>query len=187
MGSVRKIEVELNEDNGLLKYYGARLVLPQEGFYSHFQKSLEQVDPKLAHRLMYENGEESTKEAVSAAERTFIAASRIALDKRKLIEKLLLLSLERGFGLMRIGSFDYSRGKGTVLMENSVIARTYGKSKKPVCFLLAGVISGASQIVYGTSFSCVESECQAAGARQCEFELSPCSAEERLKFLEKIT
>ncbi len=181
----RKIEVELNEDTGSLKYLGARVVLAQESFYARFQKSLESVDARLSRRLLYENGEASTQEAVSSVEKSLIAVSR-NLVKRRLIERLLLLALERGFGLMRLGSFDYSTGKGTVLIENSVIARTYGKSKTPACFLLSGVLAGAAEIVYGGSFTCEEIHCQACGAHQCEFSLRPCSQKEREDFLDKL-
>ena len=183
----RKLELELNEDTGSLKYYGARIVLSQESFYSRIQKAIESTGfAGLAHRMMYENGEQSTFEAVSAAEKAFISTSRI-LVKRKLIERLLLLALERGFGLLRLGSFDYASGKGTVLIENSVVARTYGKSAKSVCFLLCGILSGAAQIVYGGCFICEENQCSAVKGAICEFSLKPCSQAEREKFLKKLT
>ena len=182
----RKLEAEINEDSGVLNYAGARVVLAHDGYMADLQKRLEAVNASLAHRIMYENGEQTAARAVSETERLLLAVAK-AINRKKVVERMLLLALERGYGLFRLGSFDYATGKGMVMVGNSPVSRNYGASDEAVCFSVAGIIAGAAHIVWSQPFTCIETKCAAhLGGEFCEFRLKPCTPAERESFLKKM-
>jgi predicted hydrocarbon binding protein len=182
----RKLEAEINDDSGVLSYSGARVVLAHDGYMADLQKRLESIDAALAHRIMYENGEQTAARAVSETERLLLPLVK-AINKRKVVEKMLLLALDRGYGLFRLGTFDYTTGKGMIMVGNSPVARNYGATDEAVCFTIAGIIAGAAHIVWSRPFKCIETKCAAhLGGEYCEFKLFPCTPAERESFLKKM-
>jgi predicted hydrocarbon binding protein len=63
------------------------------------------------------------------------------------------------------------RGEPMVRLEDSFFAASAGKTGKTECYLMAGIIAGASQILLQKKFSCVEEKCLSRGDEYCEFKL----------------
>ena len=58
-------------------------------------------------------------------------------------------------------------------VECSLMALTgsIAKTGKPECYLMAGIIAGASQIILNKKFTCIEEKCLCKGDAYCEFKL----------------
>ncbi|MGI0092137.1 MAG: V4R domain-containing protein [Nitrososphaerales archaeon] len=63
------------------------------------------------------------------------------------------------------------RGEPAVRLEDSFFATSFGKTGKVECYLMAGIIAGASQVLLNKKFTCVEEKCLAKGDAYCEFKL----------------
>ncbi len=182
----RKLDVEINDDNGVLTYSGARVILEHDGYLVMMQKRIEAISAAMAHRMMYESGEQTAIRAISDTERMLLPIAK-AINRKKVVEKLLLLALDRGYGLFRLGTFDYATGKGMLLVGNSPVARNYGESQDVVCYSIAGIIAGAAHLVWNQPFKCIETKCTAQqGGEFCEFKLIPSTPNEREAYLKKI-
>lgn len=174
---MEKLELDINETTGKVTHLGDPLLLLNEGVLVFVQKEIEKADEMLARRTMYSVGEEFTKESVSHAQKLF-AKTVGRLMKKDMVFSMMKLGMERGWGVIKPGPFiDYDTGEGQIIVENSVIARNYGKSSAPVCYALAGILAGASEIIYGGNYFCEERACMAKGDPYCLFEFKKVSAE----------
>lgn len=76
-----------------------------------------------------------------------------------------------GWGDTRIKSIGRKGDEIILMTENSPIAKEYlkknGKSKKPVCHYLAGILEGVIESVYDGEFKTVEKACSATGKTDC--------------------
>jgi predicted hydrocarbon binding protein len=168
--AVRKISVDVTDD-GKIVYLGDEVVLSSAGVFAFLQQAIAAEDPVLASRVMYQSGEEFSREAVSGAQKLFIRTVGSGM-KRTLVGNMMNLGLERGFGVFAAeDSYNYATGAGLVSVTHSVIARFVKKSPQPVCFHIAGIISGAAQILYDSDFVCHEVLCAAQGGPKCVFSL----------------
>lgn len=180
---MKKIAVEVDEQEGRISYLHDEVVLSSAGMFAYLQEELSKADPLLAKRLLYISGEESAKEAVSEAQKLFIRVAGGKL-KRTLALNMMNLGLERGFGLFSPeDDFNFESGEGMVVVENSVVARHAKKSASAVCYHVAGVISGAAEILWDSPFTCHEVLCAAKGDPKCFFNLTRCSKAQKKEFL----
>lgn len=184
---MQEIPLQLDEKTGVVKYFGDSVLLISDSLVSSIQKKFEVEDRLFLSRVMYLAGEETSLEAVSDAQK-FFARTAGKLVRKGLIEEAMKLGNDRGFGIFKPGPFlNYDIGDGQIMVENSVIARTYGKSNSPTCFIIAGILAGAAQALYGNNFICKEKECMSTGKKYCLFELKPVSKQGRELFLKKMT
>ena len=58
-------------------------------------------------------------------------------------------------------------------LNNSIVAKFYGKSKYPVDHLFRGLLCGAMCVIFNTDVEAVETACKAKGDRTCEFVVKP--------------
>ncbi len=183
---MRKLELELDDESGKITYMDDEVVLSSAGFYAFLYEAIAEEDPLLAKRILYTAGEEFAGEAVSDAQKVFIRTVG-RMMKKTLVENMMNLGLERGFGVFSADpSYDFESGEGIVSVENSVVAHYSKKSLEPVCYSVAGIISGAAGIIYGTDFVCHEVMCKAKGDRTCLFSLKRASKAEKNEFLKTL-
>jgi len=81
-----------------------------------------------------------------------------------------------GWGDTRLGEFIGKGEKAIANTKNSPTAEAYlaeyGKSDRPVCHYLRGLIAGVAESVSGQDYSAVETSCKATGiSQECVFEL----------------
>lgn len=184
--AMRKITVDVDEETGKVVYLGDEVVLSSAGFYAFLQQAISEEDPLLAKRILYTAGEEFAAEAVSDAQKIFIQTLG-RMMKKTLAENIMNLGLERGFGVFSADpSFDFDTGEGLITVENSVVARYSKKGTEAVCYSIAGIISGAAGIIYGSDFVCHEAMCKAKGDRRCVFGLKRVSKTAKKEFLKTM-
>jgi rsbT co-antagonist protein RsbR len=86
-----------------------------------------------------------------------------------------------GIVLAKVAHLEYDQSAGTFHMigswENSYEAEIHlehiGESQTPICYTLTGYASGYASAFMGRPMICVETECAAAGAPMCRWEIRP--------------
>lgn len=76
------------------------------------------------------------------------------------------------------GKFNYlwfrEQKRSVVEVENSPVARAYseryGKTDRPMCHFLAGLLEGSTGFILGKDVEYVEKECVAQGSKKCIFD-----------------
>ncbi len=63
------------------------------------------------------------------------------------------------------------QGEPVVRLEDSFFATSAGDTGKSECYLVAGMIAGAAQVLLQKKFVCVEEKCLSKGDSFCEFKL----------------
>lgn len=138
---------------------------------SELQKDLEMMMGPASKTIMYESvGRISTKEAITRMQKISASIFRF-VSKRKIAERLLENYSQRGSGIMEIAEFDEKNVSGRIIVRNSHFARSYKKSKEPVCHAMAGTFAAGGDIIFGTRIECKETKCLTMGHPYCEFKL----------------
>ena len=75
-----------------------------------------------------------------------------------------------GWGIFEISSL--TKEGTTIRVENSFIARAYGKSETAICHFLSGYSAGIVQTISGQKMDAQETKCIAKGDNCCEFIVS---------------
>ena len=143
---------ELTEEPGKLSFRGIRLLLVRPETLVGFLKA--SGADEAAAQGGFEGGRRS---AAKFAE---------TLRGRQVVEAMAAMGTDLGWGRFRVTAFD--AGGFEVEIEGSAFAETWGRSEKPVCHFLGGVLAGVGTVVYGSG-KAVETECLAAGAKSCRF------------------
>ncbi len=77
-----------------------------------------------------------------------------------------------GWGRLEPVSLDEPQGRLVVEVEGSPFAEAYGRSSRPVCHLLRGVLAGLGRTVFGAEAETEETACAARGDPRCRFEVT---------------
>ena len=79
----------------------------------------------------------------------------------------------RGFGVFEADAFDSVKKTFTIRVRGSFNAIDYKRVKRPVCYVLSGMLAGILEPIVKVTLECRETKCIAVGSDFCEFELSP--------------
>lgn len=144
---------------------GNRVIILGAGTFMELQKGAEEILGDEASAVFYEAG---IRSGIEGAETMIEEYDERGLDLIELINDLIGSS---GMGWGKIVGFDIDleQAEGYYRISDSFIAETYGPSDKPVCHFLCGLTAGMLTRVFGISFTCEETKCQAKGDSYCEF------------------
>ncbi len=130
--------------------------------FVHLQKDAEKImGIDGAAVLLYEAGKKSGERWINRFRKEW------GLKDQKFIEAVQNFYAELGWG-----RFDVKEDNGkelVVSVENSFIARGYGKSGVAVCHFLRGYNAGLAEVLKGKGMDAEETRCAAKGDEFCEF------------------
>jgi len=149
---------------GHLTFKGVRYLLIRPETVVAFQKAVEAELGARAGELMARGGR--TGGALST--RRYREA--FGLGPRELVEFIVRTGREIGWGAFTLDRLDLERRELVISVEHSPFAEAYGSSSGPVCHLIAGVVGGLADGVFGGSVEVSETACLAAGGPACRFE-----------------
>jgi predicted hydrocarbon binding protein len=125
-----------------------------------------------ADAVLYLAGREHTERFVKGLLKKSMMAgmvSKFGWGQKKIMQKLVDVLRQYGFGSTSIEKIDL-KGESFLVLDNSCIATNYTRrQKKPVCSYLSGLIAGAMNAVTGKSWEVTETHCWAKGNRHCRF------------------
>ena len=111
--------------------------------------------------LLYETGKKAGEKWINRFSKEW------GLKDKRFIEAVQNFYAELGWG-----KFDIKENNGKELIirvENSFIARGYGKSNAAVCHFLRGYNAGLAEVLKGKYLEACETRCVAKGDDCCEF------------------
>ena len=110
-------------------------------------------------------------------ERAFAAivdedSGEVRLDGQAFVEGLRVFASRTG--LCQIETATVNPSGVSIRASNSVIARGYGRSHRPVCHYLRGFLLAAGEhLLNRRELECQEGKCIAVGDTDCEFTIGP--------------
>lgn len=116
-------------------------------------------------------------EAGKSAGSEWVGAFKVkwGLKGREFIKALEEFYAELGWGKLSIQ--DLKGDELRVIVENSFMARIYGKATMPVCYFLTGYVAGMATELTGRKMDAEETKCLAKGDSYCEFVARPTEIE----------
>ena len=116
--------------------------------------------------IFYEAGKKAVLVSVKRIEEEW------KLEGEELIRGLEEFYAEVGFGKFIIGKAKAER-ELIIKVENSFIAKEYGKSDVPVCHFIRGYCAGIGEALTNQEMDAEEVKCVACGDDHCEFVVKP--------------
>jgi predicted hydrocarbon binding protein len=155
--------IEFDENQGALLFKGIRYLLMRPETIIEFQKGVEEVFGERAGEIFFAGGFQGG--SLSAQKLKELQG----LDAKGVIESMCSMGTQLGWGRFTLREFDQATYKITVEITSSPYAQIYGKSKKPVCHLIRGVIAGITKVIFGKERDVQETQCLAQGFASCIF------------------
>jgi predicted hydrocarbon binding protein len=158
-----RINLMLREETR--KKHGNRVVLFGSGTFVELQKESESILGDEASAVFYESGIRAGREAAES-----VSIERDEKDS-ELYDVWNSLWGSNGVGLFKLVEYDYdeSSKRGRLVVDDSFIATTYGRSDKAVCHFLSGFLAGIFEVLWKTPLICTEMKCWSKGDKYCEF------------------
>ncbi len=129
--------------------------------FVHLQKDAEKIlGPMGASVLFYEAGKRAGERWINRFSKEW------GLKDQRFIEAVQDFYAELGWGKFTV---EEKRNEMIIRVENSFIARGYGKSEVAVCHFLRGYNAGLAEVLKGKNIDAEETRCAAKGDECCEF------------------
>lgn len=168
MRRYNRIKEEWDIINGEFLIIGYPTVMLSSRTFVRIQKDAERILGEGAAIIFYEAGKKVILESIERFQREW------KLEGEELVRGLEEFYAELGFGKFKTGK---PGEEMLIKIENSFIAKEYGKSEAPVCHFLRGYCAGISEILTGEKMDAEETKCLAKGDSYCEFVARPAGIE----------
>ena len=167
-GAIHSLEVDANK--GIITSFGQRfLFIPVELIHSIEDRLADMVGPMTATSFQYEIGKRGGSHYIHMAQRAGydIKSSK---DVGMIAANLGTLG---GWGKLTVQEIDFKKKLIRLRWTNGVSVRPNKKSKTPVCHFGRGVLTGASEAMFGRKLESIELTCQGKGDAYCEALIGP--------------
>jgi predicted hydrocarbon binding protein len=161
-GRYNRIKEEWDVDRGEFFVIGYRTLMLSNKTFVRIQKEAEKILGDGAAVIFYEAGKKAVLVSVKRIEEEW------KLEGEELIRGLEEFYAEVGFGKFIIGKAKAER-ELIIKVENSFIAKEYGKSDVPVCHFIRGYCAGIGETLTNQAMDAEEVKCVACGDDHCEF------------------
>jgi predicted hydrocarbon binding protein len=144
------------------------VIVIDEEFYRGLRKKLYSSFQSGASVILYDMG-------LGYGELMGENMKRMGVSRIEVIKNFMELGKTHGYGVFNTPFLKMIltglQGEPVVRLEDSFFATTVGYTGKTECYLMAGIVAGASQILLDKRFKCVEERCLCKGDPYCEFKL----------------
>ncbi len=167
-GAIHSLEVDASK--GIITSFGQRfLFIPVELIHSIEDRLADMVGPMTATSFQYEIGKRGGSHYIHMAQKAGydIKSSK---DVGMIAANLGTLG---GWGKLTVQEIDFKKKLIRLRWTNGVSVRPNKKSKTPVCHFGRGVLTGASEAMFGRKLESIELTCQGKGDAYCEALIAP--------------
>jgi len=167
-GAIQSLEVDASK--GIITSFGQRfLFIPVELIHSIEDRLADMVGPMTATSFQYEIGKRGGSHYIRMAQKAGydIKSSK---DVGMIAANLGTLG---GWGKLTVQEIDFKKKLIRLRWTNGVSVRPNKKSKTPVCHFGRGVLTGASEAMFGRKLESIELTCQGKGDAYCEALIGP--------------
>jgi len=162
--------VRKNSKSGRIEdpFLKLRVMIIDEEFYRGLRKKLYSSFQSGASVILYDMG-------FGYGELMGDNMNKMGVSKLSVIKNFMELGKSHGYGIFNTPFLKMIltglQGEPLVRLEDSFFATSIGRTGKAECYLMAGIVAGASQVLLGKQFVCVEEKCLCKGDPYCEFKL----------------
>jgi len=154
-----------NTDKGEFEVIGAPALIMSVETFVKLQKNAEKIlGIEGASVLFYETGKNAGEMWINRFKKEW------DMRERDFIEAVRKFYAELGWGKFQVE--ENNQDELVVRVENSFIARGYGRSGTPICHFLRGYNAGIAWALKGRDVDAEEVQCAARGDSCCEFALT---------------
>lgn len=168
--------MKFDEARGEINISGMRHTLVNSNAFKAYRDAIGKIIGHGADAVLYMAGKQHTETFVNAVIKKSVMVrltKKFEWGKTKIAEKVVDLLNQHGFGAATIEKMDIYK-EAIIRLDNSCIATNYsGKQKGPVCFYIAGLLSGGAKAIVGRDYTCTETHCIAKGDEHCRFVIRP--------------
>lgn len=166
-GAIQSLEVDAKR--GVITAYGQRfLFIPVELIHSIEDRLVDMVGPLTATSFQYEIGKRGGSHYIRMAQKAGYDIKN-SKDVGMIAANLGTLG---GWGKLTVQDIDFKKKMIRLRWTNGVSVRTK-KGKTPVCHFGRGVLTGASEAMFGRKLESIELTCQGKGDAYCEAVIGP--------------
>jgi predicted hydrocarbon binding protein len=149
-------------------FLNLRVMIIDEQFYKGLRNKLYSSFQSGASVILYDMG-------LGYGELMGESMEKMKTSRLEVIKKFMDLGRTHGYGEFRTPFLKMVlsgiRGEPVVRLEDSFFSTSVGKTGKAECFLMAGIIAGAAQILLKKKMVCLEEKCLSKDDEYCEFKL----------------
>ncbi len=162
--------VRKNSKSGRIEdqFLKLRVMIIDEEFYRGLRKKLYSSFQSGASVILYDMG-------LGYGELMGENMKKMGVSKLEVIKNFMELGKTHGYGVFNTPFLKMVltglQGEPAVRLEDSFFASSVGNTGKAECYLMAGIVAGASQVLLNKEFVCVEEKCMCKGDPFCEFKL----------------
>jgi predicted hydrocarbon binding protein len=149
-------------------YLNLRVMIIDEEFYLGLRNKLYSSFKSGASVILYEMG-------LGYGELMGDNMKKMGVSKLEVIKSFMELGKTHGYGVFNTPFLKMIltglQGEPAVRLEDCFFATAVGETGKAECYLMAGIVAGAAQVLLNKKFNCVEEKCLCKGDAYCEFKL----------------
>jgi predicted hydrocarbon binding protein len=169
-------EVKFDREKGEIYVLGQRHTIVNSYSFRAYRDAIAEIIGHGADAVLYLSGKRHTemfiKEVLKKSPMARLA-KRFKWGRKKITENVVDILTQYGYGVAKLEKLDFE-GESIITLKNSCIAANYEKKQEgPVCFYVAGLISGGAEAITGKRYECRETHCIAKGDKECRFLIKP--------------
>lgn len=157
-------QIEFHHETGSLLLKDVRYMLIRPETLGMLQKGIEKELAPRSADLMYESGFTGGRLSTERYREVF------HLSSEEVLHYMLEMGAQIGWGKFILERFEPEPKRFSVRVFHSPFAAAYGRSSKPVCHFIRGVLGGISVGIFGDDKKVEEIHCAAQGHPFCLFE-----------------
>lgn len=172
-------ELKWDEGKGELSWRGYRQTIFHKRYVPLTKHELMKIAGDVAKTIFFRAAYKDAHEVVEKelSSRLGKLVKKLGVFNKKVVEKVVRILSERGFGKAKLVKYGGKEGESIVRVLNSFESEWYLdksiESKKPVCDVMRGFIAGGAKAVLEEEMKVEENKCRVLGDEYCEFLVKP--------------
>ena len=158
-------ELVFDSKKGGLFYKEVRYLLVRPETLAALQKADEKEMGEKVSNILYQSGFQGGTLSSKRYREVF------GFSDEEIIRFMVEMGPQIGWGRFELERFDGNKKVLIVRVYHSPFAEGYGRSSKPVCHMIRGVLAGMASFVFRKEIKSEEVSCIARGDEYCRFEI----------------
>ncbi len=159
-------ELVWDEADGSLRYKGVRYLLVRPETLGELLKAVEPVAGDRAGEALFQGGFTGGRLSCQTYRKLH------GFTDEEILDFMTGMGGEIGWGRFELERYSAAEGVLEIRVCGSAFAEAYGRSDRPVCHLIRGIVAGMGTALLGLECGALETDCEAKGDPCCRFVLS---------------
>lgn len=167
--------MKIDADHGIIQVEGVRTIIFGVGDFAVLHIAAEKLAGYAGLGILRTQGEEAGKIEAQITWQKGLKNFKLKYDIPTIFSVFPAVLTFFGWGKVNISKINKETGEGTIIIENCFeadgILERYGKKEISQCYFVTGYLKGFLSETFGKKLKVTETQCKAAGADHCEFQI----------------